>query len=102
MHEEVLVGLVIYMMRRAMSEQPPHQSLPEVDPARKVLNRGSPRWKSFRDAQADDGMYADQWVALAVESGMLKKTTAFRRHTHASACGYAYQLRSQLKCRFGK
>lgn len=64
MYEEVLGGLVVNMMRRAMSEQPAHQSLPEVEPARKILDRDSPRWKSFRDAEADDGVHADQRVTL--------------------------------------
>lgn len=73
MHEEVLLRLVVNMMRRAMSEQPAHQSLPEVEPARKILDRGSLRWESFRDAEADDGVHADQWVTLELKSEMLKK-----------------------------
>ena len=54
MHEEVLLGLVVNMMRRAMSEQAPHQSLPEIEPARKILDRASLRREGFRDPQTDD------------------------------------------------
>jgi len=63
-HEKIGRSLVIDVMRCAVSKQASYQAPAEVELVCKILDCSSLRWEVLRNAQADNGVHTDQWVAL--------------------------------------
>ena len=70
MHKKVGRGLVIDMMRCAVSKKTSYEALAKVELVCEIVDCGSPRREILCNSQSNNGVHTDKWVALFRSSSM--------------------------------